>query len=214
MEVFYMQTPVGMIHCCQWLPEGKPVGIVQIIHGISEYIGRYAPLAKFLSSKGWLVVGEDHPGHGHSVGEDDQFGYLTGGWSGTVKLIHQLYTKTRREYPGIPYVMLGHSMGSFLLRTYLFTYHSDLSGVMLSGTAWLPDGILPAGQLVCKAEAVRLGAQAHSPLIHSIMFGGYNKSFESVRTPYDWISSDPKWWMPIQQIASAPGSLLSSCARK
>ena len=190
MQEFYLQSDVGMIHCCQWLPEGEPVGVVQIIHGISEYIARYAPLAEYLSAHGWLVVGEDHPGHGKSVGEGEQFGYLTGGWMGTVKLIHQLYHKTRSENPGIPYVMLGHSMGSFLLRTYLYTYHVDLAGAIISGTAWMPSAVLSAGLLACKEEALRLGEAVHSPMMQALMFGAYNKKFAPNRTPYDWISTD------------------------
>lgn len=190
MQDFYLQTPVGMIHCCQWLPEGEPVGVVQIIHGISEYIARYEPLARYLADHGWLVVGEDHPGHGKSVGEGDRYGYLTGGWMATVQIIHRLYTKTHREHPDIPYVMLGHSMGSFLLRTYLFTYHVQLAGALISGTGWLPDAVVSAGILACKEEALRLGEENHSPLIQSLAFGGYNKTFAPNRTPYDWISSD------------------------
>ena len=190
MQEFYMESHCGLIHCCQWLPEREPVGVVQIIHGISEYVARYDELAQFLTAHGWVVVGEDHPGHGKSVGEEEQFGYLAGGWMGTVKLIHQLYRKTHAEYPGIPYVMLGHSMGSFLLRTCLFTYHDDLAAAIISGTAWMPDAVLAAGEAVCRLEARRFGDENHSPFIQKLMFGGYTKSFDHVRTPYDWISTD------------------------
>lgn len=189
MQEFYLQTENGCIHCCQWLPVCEPVGIVQIIHGICDYVARYTELAEFLADRGYVVVGEDHPGHGKSVGEHDRFGYLTGGWMGTVRLIHQLYSKTRAEFPHIPYFMLGHSMGSFLLRTYLYTYHVDLSGAILSGTCWQPELLLPAAALICKEEASRLGAENHSPLLQSMAFGSYNKAFAPNRTPYDWVCS-------------------------
>jgi len=190
METFYLQTAAGRIHVCRWLPEGKPVGIVQIIHGIAEYTMRYAPMAEYLTARGYVVVGEDHPGHGNSVWENDQFGYLTGGWMETVKLIHRVYSMTREEFPGVPYFMLGHSMGSFLLRTYLYTYHADLTGAVLSGTAWLPASAAKSALLLCKAEAKRLGERKSSPLLQSVAFGAYNRKFAPNRTPYDWVCTD------------------------
>ena len=190
MHNFYMQTPWGCIHCCQWLPKGNPVGIVQIVHGISEYVARYDHFARFLAENGYLVVGGDHPGHGGSVGEEDQFGYMTGGWDSAVKIVHLIHKKTVEEYPELPYFILGHSMGSFLLRTYLFTYRDSLAGVLISGTAWQPAAVLAAGLAVCAEEAARLGERNHSELLQTLAFGTYNKQFAPNRTPYDWISSD------------------------
>lgn len=187
MHTFYLQTNCGMIHCTQWLPEGDPVGVVQIIHGINEYVGRYDELARFLTGHGYLVVGEDHPGHGYSVGKDDQFGYLTGGWMGTVKIVHQLCRKTMAEHPGIPYIMLGHSMGSFLLRTYLYTYHDPISAALISGTSWMPAATYPAALLLCREEKARIGERSFSPLLFNLAFGSYNKPFEPAASPYEWI---------------------------
>ena len=184
-----MESPWGQIHCCQWMPSGEPIGVVQIIHGISEYIARYDELARWLSARGYIVVGEDHPGHGRSVADGEPHGYMTGGWLGTVKLIHQLYQKIHEKYPTLPYVMLGHSMGSFLLRTYLFTYRDPLAGAIISGTAWQPDAILPVGLLLCKEEAARLGERNNSKLIQNLVFGSYNRAFSPNRTPYDWVCS-------------------------
>ena len=189
MQEYFMQTEYGCIHCCQWLPECEPVGIVQIIHGICDYTARYTELAEFLVDRGFIVVGEDHPGHGKTVGAQDRFGYLTGGWMGTVKIIHQLYSKTRSEFPHIPYYMFGHSMGSFLLRTYMYTYHVDLAGVVLSGTCWQPDLMIPFALLMCKREAARLGEENCSPILQNLAFGAYNKAFEPNRTSYDWVCS-------------------------
>ena len=213
MQDFYMQTELGCIHCCQWLPACEPVGIVQIIHGICDYTARYSELAEFLADRGYVVIGEDHPGHGKSVGSQDRYGYLTGGWMGTVKLIHQLYAKTRAEYPHIPYIMLGHSMGSFLLRTYLYTYHADLAGAVLSGTCWQPEVMFPAALLACRREAARLGEENCSPILQKMAFGSYNKPFEPKRTDYDWVCSreevvdvyalDPFCtWLPSVQLCS------------
>lgn len=189
MQEFFIQTESGNIHCCQWMPEGEAVGVVQIIHGISEYIARYDEMACWLAAQGFIVVGEDHPGHGHSVPEEENHGYLTGGWMATVKLIHQLYLQIHSKYPDLPYIMLGHSMGSFLLRTYLFTYRDPLAGAIISGTAWMPGPVISAGVLVCKEEAARLGERQHSKAIQKLMFGSYSNSFMPKRTPYDWVCS-------------------------
>lgn len=213
MQEFFLQTEFGCIHCCQWLPEGQPVGVVQLIHGLCDYTARYAELARYLADRGYAVVGGDHPGHGGSVGEGDQYGYLTGGWMGAVKLVHLLYQKTRAEFSGLPYVMLGHSMGSFLLRTYLYTYHVDLAGAILSGTCWQPEAALPAAALLCREEAKRLGERSSSPLLQNMVFGSYNRKFAPARTDYDWVCTreevvdayarDPGCtWLPTIQLCT------------
>lgn len=190
MREFKLHTKEGVnLHTTVWEPECAPKGIVQIIHGISEYVARYEHFAAFLTDHGYLVVGEDHPGHGQTA-KAGEIGYLRGGWMGTVSGIHQVYEEIHRQCPSVPYYMLGHSMGSFLLRTYLFTYHTPLSGAIISGTGWLPSFILPIGLGICKEEALRLGEHKSSPLLEGIMFGGYNKKFRPNRTKYDWLSRD------------------------
>lgn len=190
MRSFWISGEDGRrLHCCAWEPEGEPVGIVQIIHGVAEYAARYAPLGEFLAAHGYLVVGEDHPGHGETA-PADRLGCMDGGWMGTVRGIHRLHETVRQAHPDTPYFMLGHSMGSFLLRTYLFTYHTDLSGALISGTGWQPAPVLTMGLALCREEAMRLGEFSHSPLLENMMFGAYNRKFAPNRTPHDWICSD------------------------
>lgn len=177
------------LHCTIWTPKQTPRGVVQIIHGVAEYMDRYDAFASFLNQNGYVVVGEDHPGHGNTADSTER-GYLTGGWMNTVKGIHLVYEAMQQQYPGIPYYMLGHSMGSFLLRTYLFTYHTPLGGAIISGTGWQPALILPLGLAVCKEEAMRLGERSSSSLLETMMFGGYNKAFAPNRTTHDWLSTD------------------------
>ena len=112
------------IHAVRWVPEGKVVCILQIIHGMAEYVERYEQLAQYLGEKGILVTGDDHLGHGKSVGEEGAYGYFCEQDPATVVVrdVHRLKKITQEEYPGIPYVILGHSMGSFILRNYLFRY--------------------------------------------------------------------------------------------
>lgn len=189
MDIFYIPSSGGdQLHCRKWLPESHPRAVVQIVHGIAEHIGRYDHFARFLAAHGYVVVAEDHMGHGGSITNGTQ-GYFTGGWMNAVEDVKALHDRTALEYPGIPYVILGHSMGSFLLRTYLYTYPDALDAAILSGTGWESPATLKAGLLLCKLEEKRLGETKTSPLLNNVIFGTYNKAFKPNRTPNDWICS-------------------------
>ena len=120
LEFEFSSHGAGMIHAYRWEPEGQPRGVVQIIHGIAEYVPRYAGFAAFLNAHGLLVTGEDHMGHGKSHGTEPC--HFSGGWCAAVDDSMELLRRTQRDYPGVPYFVLGHSMGSFLTRTLLFRY--------------------------------------------------------------------------------------------
>ena len=120
MTEFYLPSHgKGRIHCMQWTPPGQPRAVVQLVHGIAEYVARYDSFARFLNRQGFLVVGEDHMGHGGSLAPGDPPGYFHGGWNAAVDDTYALLQKTHGECPQLPYVILGHSMGSFLTRTLL-----------------------------------------------------------------------------------------------
>jgi alpha-beta hydrolase superfamily lysophospholipase len=183
----------GKIHCASWEPEGQPQAIVQIVHGIAEHIGRYNEFAEFLAANGILVVAEDHMGHGGSVADGDVKGYFHNGWMAAVKDVYSLTKRTQQLYPDVPYFLLGHSMGSFLARTYLFTYpDSGIDGVILSGTGWQNPAMLTVGIGVCDMEAKRYTDTGCSPLIQSLIFGAYNKQIPNARTENDWICTVPE----------------------
>ena len=112
MEEFYLPSNgAGRIHCALWTPETAPRAVVQIIHGIAEHIGRYDHFANFLTERGFAVCADDHMGHGLSVEEGGTYGYFSGGWMAAVKDERTLFEEMKRRYPGLPYLMLGHSMG-------------------------------------------------------------------------------------------------------
>ena len=185
MDIFYIPSSGGgQLHCRKWLPEERPKAVVQIVHGIAEHIGRYDHFARFLNAHGYLVVAEDHMGHGGSIVRGTQ-GYFSGGWLNAVADVKALHDRTAMEYPGIPYIILGHSMGSFLLRTYLYTYPADLDAAIISGTGWEKPATIKAGLLLCRIEEKRLGETKTSPVLNSLIFGGYNKVFKPNRTPND-----------------------------
>ena len=179
-----------MIHAYRWEPEGQPRGVVQIIHGIAEYVPRYAGFAAFLNARGFLVTGEDHMGHGKSHGTEPC--HFSGGWCAAVDDSMELLRRTQRDYPGVPYFVLGHSMGSFLTRTLLFRYpDAGLRAAVICGTGWQPAPVLAAGLALCGLEKLRLGETGRSKLLANLMFGAYNRKFPDARTPNDWICSDP-----------------------
>ena len=148
LEFEFSSHGAGMIHAYRWEPEGQPRGVVQIIHGIAEYVPRYAGFAAFLNAHGLLVTGEDHMGHGKSHGTEPC--HFSGGWCAAVDDSMELLRRTQRDYPGVPYFVLGHSMGSFLTRTLLFRYpDAGLRAAVICGTGWQPAPVLAAGLALC-----------------------------------------------------------------
>ena len=190
-EGFYDSCGEGRIHYIKWVPEGKTVGVLQIVHGMAEMASRYDEFASFLGGLGYLVVAEDHMGHGGSVSSCQ--GYFSGGWMAVVKDILHLTELTKQEYPELPYVFLGHSMGSFLLRTILCRCPElSIDGAILSGTGWQPRAGLPVMEKLCAAVCRKEGDTSPSPFLNELVFGSYNRKVEHRRTEYDWLTSDRK----------------------
>lgn len=191
---FYMDScGAGKLHCCRWMPEGEPKAVLQIVHGIAEYVERYDDFAEFLCRAGYLVVAEDHMGHGKSIAAGSVQGYFHGGWFAAVEDTYRLLRMTREEYPRLPYVLFGHSMGSFMVRSILAKYpDSGIAACVICGTGWQPDALLrcaiPLCNLVCKHD----GEREPSPKLQSIVFGSYNKRVERPRTAYDWLNRSAK----------------------
>lgn len=182
-----------MIHGCRWEPVGAPVAVLQIVHGVAEYAARYEEFASFLTSKGILVVAEDHMGHGYSVGENTPLGHMEGGWHKAVADTHRLLSYTRMEYPDVPYILLGHSMGSFMVRTLLIKYPKcGVSAAILSGTAWMHRGIINSGIAAATLVGKRQGGDKPSKLLNEMMFGGCNRRIHHQRTKFDWLTRDPR----------------------
>ena len=192
MEHFYYPSQGrGQLHGCRWLPDGEVRGIVQIVHGIAEYVERYDEFARYLNGLGYLVVAEDHMGHGGSVGESETKGYFHGGWFTAVADTYRLLETTHQAYPEVPYVLFGHSMGSFMTRTILEKYpDSGISACIICGTGWQPQALLAGAIPVCKWVCKHDGEDQPSPKLEKIVFGTYNARVESPKTPFDWLNRD------------------------
>ena len=180
------------IHAVKWEPDTEKIqGILQITHGMVEYIERYEAFAEYMTNQGFLVVGHDHLGHGASVVSSEYWGYFAkqNGSDILVEDMNTLRIMTQKEYPELPYFMLGHSMGSFMLRKYLSKYGQNLRGAIIMGTGSQPDKMVKLGKRVCKFLAVFRGWSHRSKLVNNMAFSGNNKRFEAEGTSA-WLTKD------------------------
>jgi len=180
-----------LIHVNQWTPVSTPVrGVVQIAHGVSEYALRYEAFAKFLCDNGFAVVANDHIGHGQSVADGAPRIYFgeQDGWTYVVDDVATLQERTARVFPNVPYFLFGHSMGSFIARTYLIRYPGRVRGAVICGTGQQSPVLLAGGKLIADSEIKKLGPAAFSPKADNLAFGAYNKPFAPNRTDFDWLS--------------------------
>lgn len=173
-------------------PDTEPRAVVQIAHGIAEHVERYDDFAAFLAEHGFVVVANDHLGHGKSFADEEDKGFFgeIGGWEIAVGDMRKLYERTSAEFPGLPYFLFGHSMGSFLTRTYLIKYRDGLAGAVISGTGQTPGLVVTGGKFMGKQEIKKHGARYKSRKLNDMAFGSYNKEFEPRRTVSDWLSRD------------------------
>lgn len=178
---------IHQVHAVLWLPDGEPKGVVQLVHGICEYALRYDPFARFLTAHGFAVAGSDHLGHGLTAKGPEEYGYFESWWD-LVHDVRSLQLKVKEEFPDLPYFLLGHSMGSFVTRTFLIDYPGALTGCILSGTGQEPALTVAAGKLL-----TGLGdPHKVNKLFYNLSIGAYNKQFAPARTGADWICRDEK----------------------
>ena len=194
-DEFYFPSKDGNteIHTIEWKPEGEVKAVLQICHGMVEYIRRYDEFARFLCDRGYYVVGNDHLGHGKSVQAKSEYGFFNEKYGNACVLgdMHTLCQRTARKYPGVPYFMLGHSMGSSLLRQYIQMYGNGLSGAVLMGvTSDQKKAALLFGKRLCRVMAAFRGWHYRSKMVDKMVVGPYNKKFKPAHTRADWITSD------------------------
>ncbi|CCX71899.1 uncharacterized protein BN705_01035 [Firmicutes bacterium CAG:555] len=191
---FYFNSSTGKnkIHARMCVPDAEPRAIVQIIHGIAEYIDRYDEFMSFLADNGIIAVGTDHLGHGKSIESEEQTGFFAydNGWDYAVRDEEVLRLAMHENYPELPIIVFGHSMGSFMARTLLIRYPDAFNAAIISGTgnqgAALVNGGLFMGNLVTGLK----GAHHYSKFLNNLAFGSYNKIYDNPKTEYDWLSRD------------------------
>lgn len=181
------------IHALLWQPMGNPIGIVQLIHGMSEHIERYEAFARFLAEHGYIVCGHDHIGHGHSVSSRAELGYMPPE-TGADVLVEDVDTMrwiVQHAFPEeLPYFIFGHSMGSFTLRVYLTRHAKGIAGAILCGTGQQPQPISFMGHTLAKLGARLRGGHEKSQLIYQMADGAFSRRVKDPQTEFDWISMD------------------------
>ena len=192
-EIFYPSSDGGtLIRACVWRPQGEPRAIFQIVHGMCEYSARYSAFAEELAARGYLVCAEDHLGHGKSVRDSGKLGYFDGTAKpdAVIADIHKLRHIITDGAPGCPYVIMGHSMGSFLTRIYLSRYGDGVSAAVIMGTGFKSPSFMNIAVFITKLNAAFCGWENRSAFIKKLAFGSYNKKFGKGCDKNAWLSAD------------------------
>lgn len=183
------------IHAVKWVPTDKEIkAILQISHGMLEYINRYDEFANFLAEHGILVVGNDHLGHGDSVLTKEDMGFFSehDGETAVLEDMHRLTKLVKDVHADIPYFLLGHSMGSFFTRKYIIEFGNELQGAIIVGTGCQPHMLVKTGQVISKTISLFKGQRHRSKFVDNLALGQNNKKFEPSRTSNDWLTRDEK----------------------
>lgn len=176
----------------RWFPEGSTYAVLQIVHGMAEHAARYERLAQYLSDRGIAVYADDHRGHGLSVKDGISWGVLADkhGFDRMVDNEKEITGCIRETHPGIPVILLGHSLGSFIARHYVAKYGNVIDGLILSGTGSQSYIELYSGLLIASWQCLFHGKKNPSKLLDNLAFGTYNRKFAPNRTAFDWLSRD------------------------
>lgn len=188
-----LTTPDGtQLHVNRWLPEGPPKAVVQVAHGMAEHSDRYARFGERLTAAGYAVYASDHRGHGSTARAAQDGGYFADdhGWDTVVDDLHLVTEHALSEHPGLPFFLFGHSMGSFLSRSFVTRFGGELDGLVLSGTAGDPGALGKVGLALASAQARLRGRRHPSALMDQLTFGQYGAAFKPNRTKFDWLSRD------------------------
>lgn len=177
-----------------WETEKEPIGVLQIVHGMAEYIDRYDNFAKYMTEQGFNVIGHDHLGHGHSVSDEHDYGFFAeeNGDKIIIEDMHSVTQYAREKWEELPNFILGHSMGSFCLRQYLTKYSNDVFGAIIMGTGWIPSAAALLGKTIATNTCKSKGSHTVNPLLIKLTLEPYNKPFAPARTNCDWLSRDEK----------------------
>lgn len=193
---FYFKSSDGInrVHTVEWSPEdGIVKAVLQIVHGMAEHIGRYDAFARFMADKGYLVVGDDHLGHGKTAASDTEFGYM--GEDGAHLLVkdeHRLQKHVKEQYPVVPYIILGHSMGSYITRRFISIYGHDVDACLILGTGFQSSLETGAGLTLAGIIGRAKGEHHRSDFLTELGFGKYCSRIENPRTESDWMCRDDK----------------------
>ncbi len=171
-------------------PECKPKAVVQVIHGMCEYFGRYVDFSRFMTENGYAVVGDDHLGHGRTAEKDEDKGFFAdnNGWRFLVRDEKKMTDIIREKYPNTPVILLGHSMGSFIARMYLSWYSEGITSAIFMGTS----AGVPAGAAGTAVKLLENAAGTKTPLATSqeMFYRFLTRRVPDKTGELDWITRD------------------------
>lgn len=180
------------LHVNQWMPDDAPRAVVMLAHGMAEHSARYERLAQALCDAGYGVYALDQRGHGRTADAGTLGLYAEkDGWNKVVGDLASLNQHIGQQQPGLPIILLGHSMGSYIAQAFLLHHSASLQGAILSGSNFQPVALYRAARVIARIERARQGLRGRSVLIDFLSFGSFNKAFKPNRTAFDWLSRDP-----------------------
>lgn len=172
-------------------PCDMPKGIIQISHGMCEYFDRYDSFVDYFTKKGFIVCGNDHIGHGKSVKSKEDLGYFgEGNYELLAQDLYQLNRILRQKYRSLPYILLGHSMGSFVVRDYITRYPDSVDGTIICGTSGTNKAV-SAGIFLCTLLSKLRGPRYRSIFVRNTAFKGYNSHFADEKDVCSWLTREP-----------------------
>lgn len=176
-----------------WDQVEKPIGIVQIIHGMAEHSKRYEMFAYFLNKNGYIVYADDHRGHGHSLTKEEVYGYIgRDGFQNIVKDEQLISEQIKKNYPQLPLYIFAHSFGSFIGQEYIILNSEKIDGIILSGSAKQNGLDVKMGRILATIQNIVLDNKKEAKLIDQLSFGIYNKKFKNQQPSSSWLTRDPK----------------------
>lgn len=183
------------ISAVKWIPEDESriIGAVQIFHGMAEHIERYEDFALFLNRNGFVVIGNDHRGHGKSLKSEGDTGIFSekNGWELALGDTRKVTNQLKEQHRNLPVFIFAHSMGSFFARNYIARWGNEISGIILSGTGNQKMFMVSILRFLVKFEILFRGLRHRSTFFDNLSFGSFNKPFEpNARTPFEWLSRD------------------------
>ncbi len=182
-----------------YTPQTAPRAVIQLSHGMCEYICRYEPMFEVLCQAGFAVAGNDHLGHGFT-GDPKDYGFMAekNGYKYVLQDLYTMNQLTHEKFPQLPYFLLGHSMGSFYARWYVEKFPDTIDGLLISGTGG-PNPLMPAGKALAGVLAKIRGPRYVSKLMVKASMGSYCKRIENPASGNAWLSRDPAVWEKYAQ---------------
>lgn len=176
------------IHGICMIPE-KPIGIFQMVHGMCEHKERYLSFMSWMAQRGYITLIHDNRGHGMSIKEEGDIGYCYSSMDkGFIEDIYQVTKNIRREYPELPLILYGHSMGSLAVRSYLRKHDDAIDGLIVSGCPGYNDGV-PFGKLLVAIMTKILGERYRSSFVQKMVLGSFERRFWREKRKSAWLAA-------------------------